>query len=426
MATKAEARVLGTELGFAVAEGLEHETRQLLEKRVDPNFRSCEQRTALHIACASGHGTAIIRLLLAFRADVNVFDHRGNTPLSDAEHGGFFDVEDLLLQSGAKLRQERLFSSALKERWAVDRKELKLREVLNETLKSKVWRATWRGTDVVVKLAKVTGVDIEVEEHDDTRVVKTPTKVRVERSRDEILHEIRILATIRHPDLVQFLGACLEEGAPIMFLTEFMPCGDLENFYENKRQAKGGLYIPTTSQMLRWASAVIRALCFLHNCSRPIIHRDLKPLNLLLTQADEVKVSDFGISKISAPNESSIGNYKMTGGVGSWLYMAPEVCRHKPYNEKVDIFSFALILYFISSGRRPFHEMGRDPELVLKEYSQGGEPRPQVKECPAFLRPIMIDAWHHIPEKRPSAHDLTDRLTELPATGGLGACCSTM
>ena len=85
-------------------------------------------------------------------------------------------------------------------------------------------------------------------------------------------------------------------------------------------------------QVLDWSAAMVRAVSFLH--SRDVVHRDLKPLNLLLTKHLELKVSDFGISRMMARCDGDSG-YTMTGGVGSWRYMAPEVVRHQVYDEKV-------------------------------------------------------------------------------------------
>jgi serine/threonine protein kinase len=234
-----------------------------------------------------------------------------------------------------------------------------------------------------------------------------------------MLHEIALLATIRHPDLVMFLGCCLEDS-PIMFISEFMPGGDLERYYASK-QVDGHHWAPPMKTVNRWGRTILRALDFLHNCSQPIIHRDLKPMNILLTEGLEVKVTDFGISKVtrrvsqtSSETYKACGNdsYSMTGGVGSWRYMAPEVARYQPYTEKVDVYSAALILYFMSTGRQPFHEY-EDPKDVLDEYAKGNEPRPNLVECPSSFRRIMAAGWDQVPENRPSAGDLVERLVEI-------------
>ena len=106
----------------------------------------------------------------------------------------------------------------------------------------------------------------------------------------------------------------------------------------------------------------------------------------------------------------------MTGGVGSWRYMAPEVVRHKQYNEKVDIFAFALVMYFISSGQQPFYQWGKDPEIILKEYLKGEEPRPTVSDCHVKVQGIIEAAWHINWVQRPSAQDILEELERLEAS----------
>ena len=77
-------------------------------------------------------------------------------------------------------------------------------------------------------------------------------------------------------------------------------------------------------------------MSFLHD--RDVVHRDLKPLNLLLTKHLEIKVTDFGISRLMA---RECDGYSMTGGIGSYRYMAPEVVRYQAYDQKVDIYATA-------------------------------------------------------------------------------------
>jgi len=228
---------------------------------------------------------------------------------------------------------------------------------------------------------------------------------------EELLHEIELLSSLRHPDLVLFIGACLDKDAPVMCVTEYMPGGDLErHFMAMRKKHQTPTWRPQFRQILDWSLAVARGLSFLHSREEPIVHRDLKPLNLLLTRHGEVKIADLGISKMMAAVVGDV--YIMTGGVGSWLYMAPEVVRHQKYNEKVDIYAFALIMFFMSSGRHPFHEISKDPEVVLREFAKGKEPRPNVAECHAALRRPMAESWHVNQQQRPSAQRIVVQLRE--------------
>jgi len=247
-----------------------------------------------------------------------------------------------------------------------------------------------------------------------------------------------------------------------MFITQYMSRGDLENYYASKR-VEGAPWAPAINIVNRWSRSILHALDFLHSCSSPVIHRDLKPLNILLTESMEVKVTDFGISravskKYSTPifkpdspppgevpvlagaddsdrtytnsceakdwaplKGQSTEHTQMTGAVGSFRYMAPEVARHEDYTVKVDIYAFGLVLYFMSCGRRPFHEYAEVTD-VLTEYEAGNEPRPKASECPKIFRPIMLLAWEQVPAARPSARELVERLVEAHQVGNQNKC----
>eukprot|EP00440_Ansanella_granifera_P014053 gb/GFBE01015270.1/.p1 GENE.gb/GFBE01015270.1/~~gb/GFBE01015270.1/.p1 ORF type:complete len:193 (+),score=23.28 gb/GFBE01015270.1/:1-579(+) len=182
---------------------------------------------------------------------------------------------------------------------------------------------------------------------------------------------------------------------------------------------------------MAWFSSIARALGFLHACTRPIIHRDLKPLNLLLTRSLDLKVTDFGLSKIMRPrlvkattqDELLSPAPKMSGGVGTYRYMAPEVVRYEQYTDRIDVYAFALIMYYICSGKLPFYDTcGSDPELILKAYVRGEEPRPTLNSTVGTpeLRELMKDAWAVVPAQRPSAQECVERLSRMPSS------CSTM
>lgn len=309
--------------------------------------------------------------------------------------------------------------------------EVQIGQELSRTFKSVIYKAEWRGTDVVIKTLQapsqaaswwLDAAGKPVQETDEAVLAK------------EVLREVALLTIMRHPDLVMFLGACLDRSPPF-FILEFMPGGDLERHYDAKYGKTGYPYQPPMALFLKWASSVARALCFLHNCSQPIIHRDLKPLNLLLTKNQDLKVTDFGISEIMKPSLSTDGRDipQMSGGVGTWRYMAPEVVRNKQYTDKVDIYSFALILWFMTTGRQPFvEEFGQDAELVLQDYLKGKEPRPKAcapgllsGRSAAHLRQLMQDCWHAEPERRPTAHKCTMLLAEAVRLAEAGSRTSS-
>merc|ERR1719491_1894282 len=91
----------------------------------------------------------------------------------------------------------------------------------------------------------------------------------------------------------------------------------------------------------------------LHKCRPPIIHRDLKPANLLVDFNGTLKITDFGLAKIRAnPEQDEV--FRMTGETGSYRFMAPEVFRHEGYCQTVDVYSYAMIFYYLLRSTPPW------------------------------------------------------------------------
>jgi ankyrin repeat protein len=413
--------------------------QKLSASGVRVNATDYDGRTALHVAAAYGHQDLVQQLVL-FQADVNLRDHFGNTALSAAISHNQEEVAAMLLKAGhdsgagraqilphcgedtpppnsiytKNVQTTSVFTKKAMDantmNWMIQADEVQFGPVLSRTLKSVIHTAEWRGIKVVAKtLLKKTWSDDSEEEGPDTK---------------EVLHEIGLLSSMRHPDLVMFLGASIDCSRPF-FITEFMEGGDLERHFMHKAYQLGRPYKPDMVLFLKWSSAIARALCFLHNCHSPVIHRDLKPLNLLLTKNLDLKVTDFGISKLMKPLSNPEDRApRMSGGVGTWRYMAPEVVRAEQYTDRVDIYSFALIMWFMSTGHQPFvDQFGQDAELVLKDYLRGNEPRPGFahglisgsRGTPTVLRQIVEECWHKHAASRPSAHQCTQRLAEATA-----------
>ncbi|CAJ1406070.1 unnamed protein product [Effrenium voratum] len=428
----------------ACASGDPVNAKRLLLAKVDANSKDYGGRTPLHLACGCEFAGAkeVVQLLLDHGADANALDKIGMTPMDISVKTGNRSIRKVLEASGVEL-QSALEQKARESSWLLKSSDFKLRKELGNTLKSVVHLADWNGTTVVVKCIKMKHRVVmkklrksqslclsldndELEALDGPTELMVPTKSEpeiVQACTEELLHEIQLLSSLRHPDLVLFLGACLEPDLPAMFVTEYMPKGDLEHYlFDMRRKKQTPHYAPPLWQTLEWSLAIARALAFLHNF--PVVHRDLKPLNLLLTKTLDVKVTDFGISKIMAfrPEEGPMNMKRansslstMTLGVGTYTYMAPEVVRTHNYTEKVDIYSFALIMFYLSSGKRPFYTFAH-PSDILDRFVAGAEPRPDAGECHKVLRPLIQECWHKKSEDRPSAEDILVTLQEMKAT----------
>ncbi|CAK9035676.1 Integrin-linked protein kinase 1 (Ankyrin protein kinase 1) [Durusdinium trenchii] len=432
----------------ACAAGDPVNTERLL-KSIDINSKDYGGRTPLHLACGcrSAGGLEAVKILLQNRADANAADHVGMTPMDIAVKVQNFAVRKLLENNGVEL-QPALEQKARESSWLLKASEFQLRKEIGNTLKSVVHLADWNGTTVVVKCIKMkrrvmikkmrksNSLCLSLAADDLETPLEPPAVDKVASAGDEeiehacseeLLHEIQLLSSLRHPDLVLFLGACLGDDMPVMFVTEYMPKGDVEHYlYKMRDEKQVAHYAPPLWRTIEWCMSVARALAFLHKF--PVIHRDLKPLNLLLTKTLDVKVTDFGTSKLLAkPWDCEDGSVdvkvlkrsttqtgtQMTMGVGTYNYMAPEVVRTKKYDEKVDIYALALIMFYLSSGKRPFYHLfvrGNGPTELLDRFVQGEDPRPDARECHKLLRGIMEQCWAVKPSERPSAKEKTTPL----------------
>jgi serine/threonine protein kinase len=165
---------------------------------------------------------------------------------------------------------------------------------------------------------------------------------------------------------------------------------------------------------------------------QPIIHRDLKSPNLLLaTRPMEgegvlVKVTDFGLSRdkaLSAVNADHAATVMMTG-CGSILWMAPEILMGESYNEKVDVFSFAMCLVELVDCGLPWSREGMyatAAEVPMK-VTRGMRPRKQLEGTedspldPQIVR-LIRDCWSQKPDQRPDFTTVRHRLEEMMGIG---------
>lgn len=370
--------------------------KKLLEEdRSLVNARDYDNRTPLHVA--SLHGWIdVAKCLIEYGADVNAQDRWKNTPLADAEGAKKHNMIELLkLHNGTSDGQNGSHSEpkpvtpplSNKCDWEVDPVELDFTNahIVGKGSFGEIVRASWRGTPVAVKR-------ILPSLSDDRFVVQ------------DFRHEVNLLVKLRHPNIVQFLGAVTEKK-PLMLITEFLRGGDLHQCLKEK-----GALNPTTA--INFALDIARGMAYLHTEPNVIVHRDLKPRNVLLvnSSADHLKVGDFGLSKlIRVKNSHDV--YKMTGETGSYRYMAPEVFKHRKYDKTVDVYSFAMILYQMLEGDPPLSNL--EPYEAAKSAAGGLRPVFRAKSYSPELRELTEHCWDADMNKRPSFLEILKRLETI-------------
>ncbi|KAJ8549053.1 hypothetical protein K7X08_032760 [Anisodus acutangulus] len=350
-------------LMYSANEGDIEGIKEILECGTDVNFRDIDKRTALHVAACQG-SSDVVQLLLDNGAEVDPKDQWGSTPLTDAIHYKNYAVIKLLEKHGAKPPMAPMHVKTCREvpEYEIDAKELDFTNSI-ELSKGTFHIASWRGIQVAVKKF---GEDVIADED------------KVSSFRDEL----GLLQKIRHPNVVQFLGA-VTQSSPMMIVTEYLPKGDLREYLNRKGALK-----PTKA--LRFAMDIARGMNYLHEHKEAIIHRDLEPSNILRDDTGHLKVADFGVSKL----------LKITK-------------RNEEYDTKADVFSFALILQEMIEGYPPFH--AKEENDIPKLYA--AKERPPFKSLAKFyaygLKELIEECWNEKPAKRPSFKQIIPRLESL-------------
>ena len=272
-------------------------------------------RTGLHWACDSGKEDVARMLVSEFGADVNARDNQNRTPLDIATSEGFSAIVDILSQA-----RPPVVESNQRPSWVVDRQEV---ELTGEEL--------GRGGWAVVKVAHFRGQRVAAKcLHGQ---IISPYNRRI------FQREMQIADRIRHPNLLQFLGATLE-GEPLI-LTELMP---------TSLRAVLGQRALSHGQVVSIGRDMASALNYLHLMKPdPVLHRDISSANVLLepsgTDSWKAKVSDYG----SANYQLQLG----TVGPGSPAYAAPEANNPARQSPKMDVFSYGVLLLEMASREMP-------------------------------------------------------------------------
>jgi len=141
--------------------------------------------------------------------------------------------------------------------------------------------------------------------------------------------EICILRTLNHENIILMLDA-FETEREFCVVTEYAQ-GELFDILQDDEHLPG-------AQVKKIAMQLVKALHYLH--SNRIIHRDMKPQNILIGSAGRVKLCDFGFARAMSSNTIVLTSIK-----GTPLYMAPELVKEQPYDEKADLWSLGIILY---------------------------------------------------------------------------------
>ncbi|XP_057783375.1 serine/threonine-protein kinase STY13-like [Salvia miltiorrhiza] len=297
-----------------------------------------------------------------------------------------------------------------REVWEIDPTKLEIRYLVAQGTYGIVYRGTYDGRDVAVKL-----LDWE----DGTKTAAEAAEIRA-----SFKQEVSVWHKLNHPNVTSFVGASMgtsqlkippknpSEGYTNLppraccVLVEFLPGGTLKNYLFKNRKKKLPFKV-----VIQLALDLSRGLSYLH--AQRIVHRDVKAENMLIGSQRTLKIADFGVARVEAQNPGD-----MTGETGTLGYMAPEVLDGKPYNRKCDVYSFGVCLWEIYCCDLPY------PDLSFADISSAvvkQNLRPDIPRCcPSSLASIMKRCWDANPEKRPEMDEVVRLLESIDTSRGGG------
>ncbi len=202
---------------------------------------------------------------------------------------------------------------------------------------------------------------------------------------DRFLREIKLLASLDHPNIAKLNTALTLDNQLVMMM----------EYVDGVTLASRLLHGPIApAEAAKYTDQVLSALSYAHKLN--VIHRDVKPANMMLTSQGVVKLMDFGIAR---PNDEA-GMTSTGATLGSMNYMSPEQVRCERVDQRSDLYSMGVSLYEMVTGKLPFR--GHSNYSVMSAHLQE-TPQPPIAvrpDLPKGLSDIILMAMAKDPRER--------------------------
>lgn len=231
-------------------------------------------------------------------------------------------------------------------------------------------------------------------------------------NRARFLQEVSLLTSIRHPNLLLYMGACVDPRFPLCIVSELIDGGSLYELLHGEHQVTLDV-----RQKLLLTQDIARGMLYLHGRDPIVIHRDLKSANILVERQNDDSykgtIIDFGLSKFSSTQASLVpGNGR--GLTGSLVTMAPEVMNEQKHEPRSDVYSYAIICWELWCGRIPFGKVIGATQLLMKVALQGERPKFEKEDnVPASIEKLIRACWDQDVSKRPDFLLIIKTLNEI-------------
>ncbi|KAL9247433.1 hypothetical protein vseg_020865 [Gypsophila vaccaria] len=252
---------------------------------------------------------------------------------------------------------------------------------------------------------------------------------------DQVLNEVRILCQVNHRSLVQILGCCVELEQPVL-VYEYLSNGTLFDHLHGRYSNEWGTL--TWQRRLLIGQQIAQGVAYLHfSAMPPIFHRDIKSSNILLDEKLDVKVSDFGLSRLVDSEATHIS----TCAQGTLGYLDPEYYKNFQLTDRSDVYSFGMVLLELLSSKKAidFNREDEDVNLVVHVSKLADKERLldavdpgltktasnleiETMKAVGLLALACVDEHKH---NRPSMRDVADELEYIISIIGKGTKMSS-
>jgi len=264
-------------------------------------------------------------------------------------------------------------------------------DLIGQGQSSRVYKATWHGTEVAAK-------------------------VFIDQTRPDFIAEVSTSRRMtNHPRVVQFLGAHMNPPHRMIIL-KLMECGSIEDLLVHRDEYPIHGQVPPSKLL----DNVIKATQLAVDCSagllhchfKGLIHRDVRTANFLVTlDNDELRatIADFGLSRFLPEGQTEFSDR----GPVPVQWLPHESLSQHLFSKASDVYMFGMVLYEVFARRAPFEELGVSNFIKLSVEELRSR-RPNVPaRCPKKLHLLMGDCWREDPKSRISMNEVNQRLVEF-------------
>lgn len=256
------------------------------------------------------------------------------------------------------------------------------------------------------------------------------TATSIARFRDEM----ELMAGLRHPNVVQLIGASWDNCSNLCLVMEYLENGDVHSVLHSRL----GANFTWADPLLKMAIDVVQGMLYLHSLESPVVHRDLKSVNIMCSATFGCKVGDFGLSRrykrarsrrrsrsrrsqrSTSTDHGSVDGEECDGPdetidalttlVGTPFWLAPEIIRSERYGPAADVYSFGIVLTELESRQTPYHDVRETGLRVLMRIAHHRLRPTLPTTCAPVRRSLIKDCWHDDPVRRPTFAQVLERL----------------